>query len=84
LGRQGLPTQAKIEKHKIIRPDAQSKLPNVCPGKLFLTSKQKLYKDSLAMVHKISGKHATSEISHLHFNDNEFTDIPDIANTLGQ
>ena len=36
------------------------------------------------MVHKISGKQATSEISHLHFNDNEFTDIPAMANTLGQ
>ena len=36
------------------------------------------------MVRKISGKHPSGKICHLHANGSEVTDIPDIANTLAQ
>jgi len=35
------------------------------------------------MVHKISGKRWTREIHHLQANNNDITDVLDIANTLG-
>ena len=37
-----------------------------------------------SMVRKISGKHPSGKICHLHANGSEVTDIPDIANTLAQ
>ena len=36
------------------------------------------------MVRKISGKHPSGKICHLHADGSEVTDIPDIANTLAQ
>jgi len=37
-----------------------------------------------SMVRKISGKHPSGKICHLHADGSEVTDIPDIANTLAQ
>ena len=36
------------------------------------------------MVRKISGKQPSGEIHHLHANGSEVTELPDIANTIGQ
>ena len=82
------PTSANIENYRIIRAKARctikttkreswrnyvSKI-NTC------TSIKKVW----SMVRKISGKHPSGKICHLHANGSEVTDIPDIANTLAQ
>jgi len=36
------------------------------------------------MVRKIAGKSPSCNIKHLNINDTEITEIPDIANSLGQ
>ena len=36
------------------------------------------------MIRKISGKPTGTKIHHLHVNNSEVTDIPDIANSLAQ
>ena len=36
------------------------------------------------MVRKIAGKSPATNIKHLNLNDTEITEIPDIANSLGQ
>jgi len=38
----------------------------------------------IPMIHKISSKPTGTKIPHLHVNNNEVTDIPDIANSLAQ
>jgi len=37
-----------------------------------------------SMVHKIAGKSSSCNIKHLNINNTEITEIPDIANSLGQ